>query len=149
MLATLSWLSMPPPATPQSLTATVPFPVMLRFHSRFCRCHHLPFQPSLAPTGAHFLCNHTKYDVTDAMVMDDARDTRFKASKDHIEDRLQELLREFRRSRSKKYDHVQDTGYPRKREEFPRWEDGDPIDGISHAESFFIFTRLRRNPWWR
>ncbi|RWW80708.1 hypothetical protein BHE74_00010942 [Ensete ventricosum] len=29
MLATLSWLSMSPPAAPQSLTATVPFPVML------------------------------------------------------------------------------------------------------------------------
>ncbi|RWW26825.1 hypothetical protein GW17_00008772 [Ensete ventricosum] len=103
----------------------------LRFHNRFCRCHHLPFQPSLAPTGAYFLCSHMKYDVTDAMAMDDTLDARFKASEAHIEDRVQELLREFRRSQSEKYDHEHDTGYPRKRKEFPRWEDGDPIRDLT------------------
>ncbi|RRT41325.1 hypothetical protein B296_00034061 [Ensete ventricosum] len=44
----------------------------LRFHSHFCRSHP-PFQPSLGPTSAQFLCSHTKYDVTDAMAMDDCR----------------------------------------------------------------------------
>ncbi|RWW15471.1 hypothetical protein GW17_00020690 [Ensete ventricosum] len=108
-----------------------PFPSLshcfpLRFHNIFCRCHHLPFQSSLAPTSAHFLCSHTKYDVTDVMAMDDALDARFKAFEARIK-RLQELLREFKRSRSETYDHGQDTGYPRMREEFPRWEDRDPI----------------------
>ncbi|RZR85453.1 hypothetical protein BHM03_00012441 [Ensete ventricosum] len=63
---------------------------LLRFHSRFCRCHCFPFQPSLTPTSTHFLCSHTKYDVTDAIATVDALEARFKASKARIEDRLQE-----------------------------------------------------------
>ncbi|RZR81231.1 hypothetical protein BHM03_00007410 [Ensete ventricosum] len=107
--------------------------------SRSCRCYRLPLHPHIAtsplrrcllycvaPTSAHFLCSHTKYDVTDVMAMDDALDARFKAFEARIK-RLQELLREFKRSRSETYDHGQDTGYPRMREEFPRWEDRDPI----------------------
>ncbi|RWV86133.1 hypothetical protein GW17_00052003, partial [Ensete ventricosum] len=68
---------------------------------RCCRCHLLPI------ANRHY--------------------ARFKASEICIKDRLQELLCEFRGSRSEKYDHWQDTRYPRKREEFLRWEDGDPI----------------------
>ncbi|RRT48686.1 hypothetical protein B296_00028882 [Ensete ventricosum] len=67
-----------------------------------------------------------------------------------MEERLQELFSEFRRSlfdspnksqhgessnlkgsRSEKYDQGQDTRYPRIRMEFPRWEDGDPTSWIS------------------
>ncbi|RRT69501.1 hypothetical protein B296_00012450 [Ensete ventricosum] len=113
----------------------------LRLHSHLCHCHHLPFHPSLAPTGTHFLCSHTKYYIVDAMAMDDALDVRFKTFEAYIEDRLQELFREFRRSRFEKYDHRQDTGYTCKREEFPKWEDGDPIGWISCAKKFFYFHR--------
>ncbi|RZR94505.1 hypothetical protein BHM03_00023207 [Ensete ventricosum] len=91
--------------------------------SSFYRCHYIPFQPSLAPTGTDILCSHTKYDITNVMVMDDALDARFKASEARIEDRLQQPLCEFKRSRSEKYDHGQDIGYPCKREEFPKWKD--------------------------
>ncbi|RWW50346.1 hypothetical protein BHE74_00043413 [Ensete ventricosum] len=83
-----------------------------------------------------------------------------------MENRLQEIFNEFKRSlsenpnksqhnesfnlkgnRSKKYDQGQDTGYPCM--EFPRWEDRDPISWISRAKKFFHFHRLRRNQWWR
>ncbi|RWW11032.1 hypothetical protein GW17_00025385, partial [Ensete ventricosum] len=111
----------------------------LRFDNSFCNFHHLPFQPSLAPTSTHFLYSYTKYNVTDAMTMDDALDVRFKASEARIEDKLQELLREFKRNRFEKYDQGQDTGYPRK--EFPRWEDGDPTGWISRVEKFFHFHK--------
>ncbi|RWW33936.1 hypothetical protein GW17_00001329 [Ensete ventricosum] len=73
--------------------------------------------------------------------MDDVLDARFKASEAHIEDKLQELLREFRRSRFEKYDHGQDIGYPRMRVELSRWEDGDSIGWISRAEKLFHFHR--------
>ncbi|RWW40950.1 hypothetical protein BHE74_00053600 [Ensete ventricosum] len=62
-----------------------------------------------------------------------------------MEERLQELFREFKKSllnslnksqhgessnlkgsRSKNYDKGQDTGYPCVRVEFSKWEDGDP-----------------------
>ncbi|RRT56635.1 hypothetical protein B296_00028642 [Ensete ventricosum] len=85
-------------------------------------------------------------------------DARFDAFETHIDNKLQELLREFRRSqskspnkpqhnesfslkrnRSKKYDQGQDTGYPRM--EFPRWKDGDPIGWISRSEKFFSFSQ--------
>ncbi|RRT58048.1 hypothetical protein B296_00024668 [Ensete ventricosum] len=92
------------------------------------------------------------------MTIDDALHVRFKASEARIEDRLQELPREFRRhrsespnksqhdesfslkrNRSEKYDQGQDTRYPRM--EFSRWKDGDPIGWISRAEKFFHFHR--------
>ncbi|RRT83849.1 hypothetical protein B296_00000766 [Ensete ventricosum] len=76
-----------------------------------------------------------------------------------MENRLQEIFNEFKRSllenpnksqhnkssslkrnRSEKYDQGQNTGYPRV--EFPRWEDEDPIDWISHTEKFFYFHRI-------
>ncbi|RWW01851.1 hypothetical protein BHE74_00019036 [Ensete ventricosum] len=77
-----------------------------------------------------------------------------------MEERWQDFLNEFNRSlakspnksqcgessnikesRSEKYDQGQDTGYTHMRVEFPRWEDGDPIDWISRAEFFFHFHR--------
>ncbi|RZS05242.1 hypothetical protein BHM03_00035721 [Ensete ventricosum] len=144
---------------PLSLSSPIA-PLPAAFYSHFYCYHHLLFQPSIALIGTHFLYSHTKYNVIDAMAMDDALDARFKALKARIEDRLQELLRELRRcrsespnktqhcessnlkgSRSEKYDHRQDTGYPRMRVKFPRWEDGDPIDWISRAEIFFYFRR--------
>ncbi|RWW40561.1 hypothetical protein BHE74_00054015 [Ensete ventricosum] len=94
------------------------------------------------------------------MATDNALHARFTAFEVCIEDRLQELLREFKRSRSdspnktqhhessnlkgsrsEKYDHGQDTGYSCMRVEFHRWEDGDPIGWISLAENFFRFHR--------
>ncbi|RRT74654.1 hypothetical protein B296_00016726 [Ensete ventricosum] len=92
------------------------------------------------------------------MTTDDALDARFKAFETRMEDRFQELLREIRRSdqsvptklnigesskgsRSEKYDYGQDTRYTRMRMEFPKWEDGDLIDWISHAKHFFRFYR--------
>ncbi|RRT74400.1 hypothetical protein B296_00032379 [Ensete ventricosum] len=92
------------------------------------------------------------------MTTNDALDARFKAFEARIEDRFQELLHEFRKSRSEspnkahhgksskwsrseKYDNGQDTGYTRMRVEFPRWEDGDPIGYISRAEIFFSFLQ--------
>ncbi|RRT39875.1 hypothetical protein BHM03_00020616 [Ensete ventricosum] len=68
-------------------------------------------------------------------------DARFEAFEARIENRLQELLHEFKRSRSEKYDYGQDTRYPRK--EFPVWEDGDPTGWISRVEKFF---HLHRTP---
>ncbi|RRT62390.1 hypothetical protein B296_00011665 [Ensete ventricosum] len=75
-----------------------------------------------------------------------------------MENRLQEIFNEFKRSlsenpnksqhdesssfkgkRSEKYDQGQDTGYPRK--EFPKWEDEDPINWISSAKKFFRFHK--------
>ncbi|RRT32240.1 hypothetical protein B296_00055096 [Ensete ventricosum] len=92
------------------------------------------------------------------MTTDDSLDAMLKAFEARMEDRFQELLREIRRSqseslnktqhgesskgsRSEKYDHGQDIGYTRMRVEFPRWEDGNLIGWISHAERFFHFHR--------
>ncbi|RWW77935.1 hypothetical protein BHE74_00013867 [Ensete ventricosum] len=85
-------------------------------------------------------------------------DARFDAFEARIDNKLQELLRELRRSRlespnkpqhdesfslkrniSEKYDQGQDTGYPRM--EFPRWKDGDPICWISCSKKFFHFQK--------
>ncbi|RWW33456.1 hypothetical protein GW17_00001842 [Ensete ventricosum] len=74
-----------------------------------------------------------------------------------MENRLQEIFNEFKRSLSEnsnksqhnknfslkgnifeKYDQGQDIGYPRV--QFPRWEDGDPISWISRAEIHFHRT---------
>ncbi|RRT67898.1 hypothetical protein GW17_00005753 [Ensete ventricosum] len=84
-----------------------------------------------------------------------------KPSKLYIEEKWQEFLNEFRRSlvgspiksqlgkssntkesRSEKCDHGQDTGYSHMKVEFPRWEDRDPINWISHAKKFFRFHRV-------
>ncbi|RWW21340.1 hypothetical protein GW17_00014514 [Ensete ventricosum] len=92
------------------------------------------------------------------MNTDDALDAKFKAFEARMEDRFQELLHEIRRNRSEspnkaqhgesskgsqseKYDHGQNTGYPRMRVEFPRWEDGNPIGWISCAKKIFRFHR--------
>ncbi|RRT71880.1 hypothetical protein B296_00008618 [Ensete ventricosum] len=92
------------------------------------------------------------------MTTNDVLDARFKAFEACIEDRFQELLYEFKRSRLDslsrtqhgesfkgsrfdKYDHGQDTRYTRMRVEFSRWKDGDPIDWISRAEKFFHFHK--------
>ncbi|RWW17943.1 hypothetical protein GW17_00018087 [Ensete ventricosum] len=72
--------------------------------------------------------------------MDDTLNAKFKTFEAHIEDRLQEL-HEFRRSRYEKFDHGQDIRYPRKREEFLIWEDGDLIGWVLHVEKFFHFHR--------
>ncbi|RWW36585.1 hypothetical protein BHE74_00058380 [Ensete ventricosum] len=95
-------------------------------------CHHSPIL---------YRAHYTKYDVTNAMAMDDVLDARVKAFETRIEDILQELFREFRRSRSKKYDYGQHIGYPHMREEFPRWEDGNPIGWISCVEKVFHFHK--------
>ncbi|RWW64213.1 hypothetical protein BHE74_00028560 [Ensete ventricosum] len=124
----------PLPAMPFSAIEITDCCLSLLYH----RDHPLPHHPA---TSLFFLCNHTKYDVTDVMAMDDALDAWFKASKARIEDSLQELLYEFKRSRSEKYDNGQDTGYPRKREEFPRWEDGGLIGWISCAKKFSHYHR--------
>ncbi|RWV77992.1 hypothetical protein GW17_00061110, partial [Ensete ventricosum] len=47
----------------------------------------------------------------------------------------------FKGSRSKKYDHGQDTRYTCMRIEFSRWEDGDLIGWISRSEKFFHFHK--------
>ncbi|RWW48803.1 hypothetical protein BHE74_00045091 [Ensete ventricosum] len=75
-----------------------------------------------------------------------------------MENRLQEIFNEFKRSllknpiksqhgessnlkgnRYEKCEHGQGTRYSRM--EFPKWEDGDPTSWISHAEKFFHFHK--------
>ncbi|RWW68180.1 hypothetical protein BHE74_00024309, partial [Ensete ventricosum] len=82
----------------------------------------------------------------------------FKAFETCIENRLQELFNEFKRSlsespnksqhcensnlnenRFEKYDQEQNIGYPCMRVEFPKCEDRDLTSWVSWAEKFFHF----------
>ncbi|RZR81514.1 hypothetical protein BHM03_00007751 [Ensete ventricosum] len=92
------------------------------------------------------------------MEINNSLKARSKAFEARIKDKLQELLREFKKSISKcpnksqhyesfnlmgswyeKYEHGQDTGYTCM--EFYIWEDRDPTGWISRTEKFFSFLQ--------
>ncbi|RZS01713.1 hypothetical protein BHM03_00031623 [Ensete ventricosum] len=94
------------------------------------------------------------------MASEEAINAKFEAFESRMEEKIRSLFVEFsmgrpsslRRSQqgetSDRRDDPQEQGYtildpnnPRMRVDFPRWEEGDPLRWISHAERYFRFYR--------